>query len=613
MAEGTETSWLRKATRLHREGHFEEAIVAYRQALAERDEPAASILLANLLISAPAPSTIQAGARRIQAAALADSAIKAVETLPTPKQQAALYARHGYFLLQLAGAFGGGGGSDQAADEESHGDAPGADSSSTSVAAVAGAKHAVVAMPAVPARKPSTGEQTSIEAAVRSLERASLLDPSVTIAWRNLSIAYRSLGRERDAEVALRKAIESCSLSGTGSGKPPADLLYRHYKALKALGDVDGAAMRLLDTLAADPSHMLASFWVRVMAADAAAAAKAQVPAGDGRPRVSASALEKLQAYLSKPSDAAGGCGAGVSCATSSSSLGTAGAGASVAPGVDLAVPHEYIKRLFDGYAPKFEDHLTQHLGYKTPKVLLDLAIEACSKVGFKGEEAPGGKPRWQRCADLGCGTGLAGIEFRQHVAYLAGVDLSGGMVDQARRRAGLYDELAVASVEGWLQEQLARMQDSASATADKAEACGRSEYAGFDCVVAADVFVYIGDLDAIFASTAALMAPYGTTAADSLATAPVASRAPPLFIFSTEADLLAEAADGAAEPADAAGAPGFRLTGTGRCVHAKSYILALAKKHGFRAASVNRRAIRQNAGIPVMGDLYVLQRVLST
>ena len=48
------------------------------------------------------------------------------------------------------------------------------------------------------------------------------------------------------------------------------------------------------------------------------------------------------------------------------------------------------------------------------------------------------------RVLDLGCGTGLAGEALRRRAAWLEGVDLSSGMIDQARRK-GLYDRLEVA------------------------------------------------------------------------------------------------------------------------------------------------------------------------
>ena len=42
---------------------------------------------------------------------------------------------------------------------------------------------------------------------------------------------------------------------------------------------------------------------------------------------------------------------------------------------------------------------------------------------------------------DLGCGTGLCGVQFRDWARTLTGVDLSPNMLAKARER-GLYDEL---------------------------------------------------------------------------------------------------------------------------------------------------------------------------
>ena len=35
--------------------------------------------------------------------------------------------------------------------------------------------------------------------------------------------------------------------------------------------------------------------------------------------------------------------------------------------------PREYIEKLFDGYAQKFETSLVDNLGYKTPKLIKDI------------------------------------------------------------------------------------------------------------------------------------------------------------------------------------------------------------------------------------------------
>ena len=270
-------------------------------------------------------------------------------------------------------------------------------------------------------------------------------------------------------------------------------------------------------------------------------------------------------------------------------------------------------------------------LGYSTPGKLMRLVLEAAAA-------GPSGRARWARCADLGCGTGLAGVEARPHVAFLAGCDLSGGMVAEARARlrpggiAGgggsgdstddattpslpLYDHLDVAEIEAWLRGPAAR--------------------GGFDLVLAADVLVYVGSLDGIFRAVAAAMGACDAAAggaaggaASDAATepAPAPSAAPRLFAFSTEAfpgegedegedeggkgegEGKGEDEGGSASGgrAGAGAAPGFALTGTGRCVHSRRYVRRVARAHGFSERRALRAAIRKNAGADVVGDLFV-------
>ncbi|GFH08640.1 TPR_REGION domain-containing protein, partial [Haematococcus lacustris] len=94
---------------------------------------------------------------------------------------------------------------------------------------------------------------------------------------------------------------------------------------------------------------------------------------------------------------------------------------------------------------------------------------------------AGGSAPHFQRCVDLGCGTGLMGDLVRPLVAPggLEGVDLSAGMVAKASQR-GCYDQLA-----GPQQR--------------------RQPY---DLLLAADVFVYIGDLAPVLQAAASSAAP---------------------------------------------------------------------------------------------------------
>ena len=124
-------------------------------------------------------------------------------------------------------------------------------------------------------------------------------------------------------------------------------------------------------------------------------------------------------------------------------------------------LPEAYVKTLFDQYAPRFEESLVGQLGYQAP-FLLRAALDAIAPV-----ETPCG-----RVLDLGCGTGLGGEALRNRAAWLEGVDLSPGMVEQARRK-GIYDRLDVTDA----LVALTKAKDR------------------FDIVIAADVVVYLGNL----------------------------------------------------------------------------------------------------------------------
>lgn len=138
-----------------------------------------------------------------------------------------------------------------------------------------------------------------------------------------------------------------------------------------------------------------------------------------------------------------------------------------------------YIRRLFDQHAPRFEDSLLNRLAYSGPQKLLDAAVTAA-----------GGRLSAGSMLDLGCGTGLAGAAFRPCVDFLTGVDVSSGMVDQARAK-GVYDRLVV----GELVQFLAHEADI---------------LVKYHLIVAADVFVYSSDLSPIAAAAARVLAPNG-------------------------------------------------------------------------------------------------------
>ena len=152
---------------------------------------------------------------------------------------------------------------------------------------------------------------------------------------------------------------------------------------------------------------------------------------------------------------------------------------------------------------------------------------------------------------DLGCGTGLFGVEIAAAKSRLVGVDLSARMVDAAGNR-GVYDELHAASIDTYLATHADR----------------------FDLVVATDVLVYIGALETMFAGVRSHLNAGGR------------------FAFSTEspADLM----------------DGFRLLPAGRYAHSPAYVRALAGANGFEVIAQEPAIIRTEANVPIEGFVFV-------
>jgi predicted TPR repeat methyltransferase len=126
---------------------------------------------------------------------------------------------------------------------------------------------------------------------------------------------------------------------------------------------------------------------------------------------------------------------------------------------------------LFDDYAPRFNAHLVRELSYRGPE-LIAAVLEL---------DAVAPKRKFRRALDVGCGSGLAGAALRARCEVLVGVDISPKMIREAARTK-LYDELRISDFIAFLDEQL------------EGEA---------DLVIAADVFVYVGDLAPAFTAIA--------------------------------------------------------------------------------------------------------------
>ncbi|MET4388684.1 putative TPR repeat methyltransferase [Bradyrhizobium sp. F1.4.3] len=146
-------------------------------------------------------------------------------------------------------------------------------------------------------------------------------------------------------------------------------------------------------------------------------------------------------------------------------------------------MPKAYVQALFDQYAPRFDHVLINDLDYRAPSLIFKAVVAA--RVAAKK------RALFKRAVDLGCGTGLAAAAFAKQVDHFTGIDLSPGMIKQARATE-FYAELEVADmIEG--------LRGKADASAN--------------LVVAADAFVYLSDLAPVLGEARRVLASGGVLA----------------------------------------------------------------------------------------------------
>jgi len=206
--------------------------------------------------------------------------------------------------------------------------------------------------------------------------------------------------------------------------------------------------------------------------------------------------------------------------------------------------PSRYVEGLFDDYADRFDTALVERLGYSVPGKLMRL-IEA-------HHSSPYG-----RVVDLGCGTGLFGAEIHGRCAVLEGYDLSENMLAKAESK-NLYDHLGKADL---------------SLSPASSGLFGDRPLDGADLIAAADVMMYLGDLDAAFANVAALMNPDG------------------VFAFSVEKTSTDE---------------GFQLKPSLRFAHSAAHVEKMLAGHGMQVFAREETVIRMDAGEPIVGLLFL-------
>ncbi|SMD19921.1 methyltransferase domain-containing protein [Rhizobium sp. RU36D] len=212
--------------------------------------------------------------------------------------------------------------------------------------------------------------------------------------------------------------------------------------------------------------------------------------------------------------------------------------------------PSRYVEALFDDYADRFETALLQKLDYSVPR---DLAALLAGTVGER---------KFAVAVDLGCGTGLMGVEIADRVERLEGFDLSANMLAKAAEK-GIYHQLAQAD-----------LSQPATESGLFGEGLGEGRA---DLIVAADVMMYLGNLEAVFDLVAAL------------------ATKDAILAFSVE---------------DGAGEAGYALAESLRYRHDETYVRALIARHGFDTLETRRQTIRMDGGKPVAGILFIARRM---
>lgn len=203
--------------------------------------------------------------------------------------------------------------------------------------------------------------------------------------------------------------------------------------------------------------------------------------------------------------------------------------------------PADYVQEHFDRFAPRFEKRLVGDLNYRGPDLLMAMLLEES-----------GEPPHFASALDLGCGTGLFGERLQPYCESITGIDLSPKMLEVAAQK-NVYTRLETADIAAFLTEN--------------AET--------YDLIIAADVFVYVGDLAPVFSLVAQRLNP----------------GAP--FLFSTE-----HTEDGE-----------FIALASGRFKHSDAYLKRLAANAGLTVEAAKQEPFREEFDDKVLGGFYRLRR----
>lgn len=373
--------------------------------------------------------------------------------------------------------------------------------------------------------------------ALHSYQRALALQPNYPEAHCNRAIVLQQIGRHAEALAAAEDALEL--------RERYADAWFARGNALHGLRELMEAVASFERAIALRPEwaeahsalgaslQRLGDFDAALAAYDRALALKPDHALAHYRRGNTLRSLGRIEQAVAAYRAA---LAHGDDPQTIAFALASVGAGETPA-----TLPGEYVRTLFDQYANHFDQHLTEVLGYRTPAALDELI----RRTGHHDD---------LDIVDLGCGTGLCGPYLHAYARRLDGVDLSQQMLDKAAERA-LYHDLACTDLVDYL--------------------AGREQ--AWDLAVAADVFVYIGDLAPVFNAVHRAL------------------RAGGRFCFSVEAGVK----DGA----------DYSLQPSNRYAHTLPYLHRLAAATGFTVLATDNLAARHENGTPVTAHTLLLSK----
>ncbi len=221
--------------------------------------------------------------------------------------------------------------------------------------------------------------------------------------------------------------------------------------------------------------------------------------------------------------------------------------------------PDEYVTAVFDEYSIRFEKSLLEDLQYRGPALLRQLVEDTLGKKYLLGT-----------CLDLGCGTGLVADSLSGMFTAIDGVDLSAGMLAIARKK-DVYNHLEQNDIISFLKE----VQK------------GSKQY---DCVIAMDVFVYLGDLREVFYLVG------------NISKKNKQNNRHVHFLFSTETMQQSVEPQTISDPSE------YQLQLSGRFCHSSSYIHDLTKEHGWEICAEETVKLRKEGSEWLHGSLWLLR-----